>query len=140
MKNLWIAYATKERTLNTAEKALLLGLKWAIVLKYSKVCLFFWSGYSLLDSPSITIFVALISKGCLLPGVNTSFPSTIIDELILNFSISLKFSRLSSNTTWRFLKKLPSLTSIKPKALELLKVLIHPEIQTSWSAYFSLSL
>ena len=79
-KNLCIAYAAKLLTLNTAEKVLLLGLKWAIVLKYSKVCLFFCSGYELSDSPSTTIFVACISTGCLAPSVETNSPSTNIDS------------------------------------------------------------
>ena len=40
-KNLWIAYAQRERTRNTAWKVLVLGLKCVMVLKYSSVWRFF---------------------------------------------------------------------------------------------------
>ena len=77
------------------------------------------------------ISFAWISNGCLASGVSTKVPITFIDELIGNFEISLKFSNLLSKTTWMFLKKDPSFTSINPKALEALRVLIQPEIATS---------
>ena len=43
-KNLWIAKESTLRTLKTALKVFVLGLKWDTVLKYSKECFFFWSG------------------------------------------------------------------------------------------------
>ena len=82
----------------------------------------------------ITSF-AWISNGCLASGVATKVPTTFIDELIGNLAISLKFSNLLSKTTWIFLKKDPSFTSINPNALEALKVLIHPAIVTSLDKY-----
>ena len=132
-KNLWIAKETTERTLKTALKVLVLGRKWAIVLKYSKVCLFFWSGYSEEARLNISILVAWISKGCLAFSVLTNFPSTIIEEAIVNFLISSKLERESLKTIWTFLKKEPSLISIKPKVLESLTVFTQPLILISFS-------
>ena len=54
--------------------------------------------------------------------------------------MSLKLPNLSSKTTWTFLKKEPSLTSINPKALDALKVLIQPEIMISYDKKSSVCL
>ena len=79
-------------------KVLVLGLKWAIVLKYSTVCLFFWSGYSGFDTSTISNFVAFSSKSCFAFSVFVNIPVTIIEELIDNLHISLKLSKVFSNT------------------------------------------
>ena len=62
-----------------------LGRRWAIVLKYSRECLFFCKGYSGADAPSKVTFVALISKGCFASGVRMRLPSTITAAPTLYF-------------------------------------------------------
>ena len=68
------------------------------------------------------MLVAWISNGCFASGVATKVPTTVNDELIGNFEISLKFSNLLSKTTWIFLKKEPSFTSINPSANRVVSI------------------
>ena len=47
------------------------------------------------DKFCICISFAFISKACLAPSVFTSFPITLIEELIVNLQISAKLGKLS---------------------------------------------
>ena len=122
-----IAYDAAERTLNTALNVLVLGLKCAIVLKYSIECLFFCKGYSGSESAMILTLLAFNSNGCFAFSVFTKSPVTVIDELNVNLQISSKLFNVLSKTICKFLKKDPSLISINPNVLESLTVLTHPE-------------
>jgi hypothetical protein len=44
LKNWWIAWASFERSRNTAPKVLDRGRRWAMLRRYSKLCRFFCSG------------------------------------------------------------------------------------------------
>ena len=136
-KYLWIAYAMRERTRNTAWKVFVLALKWGIVRKYSKEWRFFCNGYSGADPPSIVTSSACISKGCFACGVATRSPVTITAAPTFNLEISSKFSMLSWYTTCKVSKKLPSFITRKPKLLESRIFLSHPPIVIFLFKYWS---
>ena len=88
---------------------LVLALKWALVLKYSKVCLLFCNGYSKSAFWNTSISLALTSKSCPLPSDLTRVPFTLIVEAIESLETSSKFASPSSKTIWTPLKNEPSL-------------------------------
>ena len=126
LKNLWIAKESRLLTLNTAEKVFVLGLRWAMVLRYSKECLFFWRGNVSSAAPKRVIFVALSSKACFAPSDFMRSPSIWRLLPVPYFTTSLKFSSSCSKTIWRFFRYEPSLSSINPKVFESLRLLTRP--------------
>ena len=52
------------------------GRRWAMVRRYSTVWRFFCRGYSGVEGPSTSMWVAWISKGCLASGVASRVPVT----------------------------------------------------------------
>ena len=118
----------------TAWKVFVLGLKYAISLKNSMLCLFFWSGYSASVGQTTVISVALSSNGCLFSGVKTKIPFAMIDEPALSFSTISKFLRLFSKTIWSPAKLSPSVKLIKPMFPLALTLLTQP---ASWISFWS---
>ncbi len=85
--------------------------------RYSKEWRFFCSGKSASQSPLTVSSSAFSSKGCFMPGVSTSVPLTVSALPSVSLTASLKLGRLSSQTICRFLKWLPSLSSMKANVL-----------------------
>ena len=131
---LCIAKASMLLTLNTAEKVFDLGLRCAISLRYSKLCLFFCKGKSGEESQTIFTSVAWTSKACFPPWEATNFHSTVSELPTLSLQISSKFLRLFSKTIWIFLRNEPSLSSMNPNVLLSLIVLTRPFKMTGVSS------
>ncbi len=92
-----------------------------------------------METPSTITSAACISNFCFACGVATIFPLATIAEPTFNLDMVSKFSSSSAYTICKGSKKVPSFTTIKPKVLESLILLIQPPTVTSLSIYASLS-
>ena len=95
-----------------------------MVRRNSRVCLFFWRGYSAGQLPSTSMLAAFISGVPFLPS--TTSPVTRSEVPSLRASSSASPEALSI-TICKCLRVVPSLSSIKATFFESLEVLTQPQ-------------
>ena len=118
--------------LSTAPKVLVLGLRWAIVLRNSIECPFFWSGYvSGFASPYRVMSVACISTAWPLPTDSTRFPVAAMHAPVVIFFSSSSLKLAVSTTIWMLFIVEPSFRAMNAMFLFPLFVLTQPFAVTS---------
>ena len=120
------------RTRAMAPKVLVRGLRWAISRRNSRVCRFFWRGYSSGSAwPRISRRVALISYFWFLPSDSTNSPTALTLQPVLRDSTRAKSGEEGSTTICRSVRVEPSLIWMKETAPEERRVLTQPWTSTS---------
>ena len=120
------------RTRAMAPKVLVRGRRWAISRRNSRVCRFFWRGYSSGSAwPSTSRRLALISYFWFLPSDSTSSPTALTLQPVLKDSTRAKSGEEGSTTICRSVRVEPSLIWMKETAPEERRVLTQPWTCTS---------
>ena len=117
-KKACVAWASSERTRETAPKRLLRGRRCAIERRNSSECFFFCRGYSSAGhAPTSSTDDALTSSTCPLPLEATTSPITETAAPVLSSSITVSYDCMSpAATTCMPLRLEPSFTSTKENA------------------------